>query len=279
MDDTLLPQIAVPDDSSEDLKKAAEETNEHLLELVKRTVKADPSLAVIRFGVLIILALVVTGSTIALILSAFNENGWAAAASATGMIVSLSIVGLMNPLQTIERDIIIRRWSDIIISGWAADLAEERISTGTATKRATERYAVLAAAYSTMTSKTLDALSALVAVTSAIDEDSTDDETDSLTVTPISAQTSAQGADLSDGITIEAKGGSGKYTFAATDLPSGLSIPDAAVGVIKGSIAADAEVKEWNVKIVVTETLDQGATETPQSASLEFVWTVTAAKG
>lgn len=278
MGDKFLPQIAVPEDSSNELKKAADDTNKHLLNLVRRTVKADPGFALARIIVLMVLALVATGSTVALILAALNEDGWAAAASATGMIVSLSIVGLLNPLQTIERDIIIRRWSDIIISGWAADLAEAKVTTGTATQRATDRYAVLAAAYSTMTSKTIDALSALVAATEA-GEGSDAEDPETLAVTPIASQASAQGADIGEGVTIEAMGGSGKYTYAATGLPGGLSVTDAAAGVITGTVAQDAEARDWVVEITVTETLKSDATETPQSVSVKFVWTITAPDG
>lgn len=258
-------------DASPGEKKAANQANAALLLLPKRIVGADPWFSIARYTLLSVVVLTTVGATAALIVSAASDATWAAVASAGAIVASMAIAGFINPLQTVERDIIVRRWSDVIISGWAADLG----GTGTprsATRLASQEFATLAAAYGVMTGKTLDALSA---VNSPKADDAAAGETPKeLTVSPIADQSSAQGEELASALSVEAKGGSGKYKYAIAGQPAGLEIT-ASSGDITGTVAADADATESIVTVTVTEVLADDAAGEPQSKKVKFVWTVT----
>ena len=273
---SAIQKIDPGPDAPEDIKKAAENANKALLELPERTVKADIGFSRARFWFLAGLASVTVGGTLALVISAGTREEWVAAASAAAVVASLALAGLINPLQTIERDIIIRRWSDVIVSGWGGDLATTG-SPQTATKRATEQFAVLAAAYATITSKTLDTLAAMN-VPKGDTKDEGEEESAEVSITPIPAQSSARGETLKSALAVEAKGGTGTYKFTVEGLPTGLKIAESS-GHITGTVDANAEAREWIVKVTATEVLeDKKASDGTKahSGSTKFVWTVTA---
>ena len=65
-----------------------------------RTIRGS---AIVRFTLLAVISLATVGATVALIVGAASDSTWTSIASAGAVVGTLGIVGLMNPLQTIER--------------------------------------------------------------------------------------------------------------------------------------------------------------------------------
>jgi hypothetical protein len=225
-----------------------------------------------RWIVLAVLALATVASTCALVVSAVKEATWAAAGSAAALVGTLAVAGWMNPLQTIERDIIIRRWSDVLLTGWAADIAGPG-SPRSATRHASDEFVVLCSAYAAMANKTVDAVSAIVNAKAASGDEPSSTAAD-VSIDAVPSQCNAQGEKLASALHINAAGGSGKYTFAIEDPPTGLTITSAS-GDITGTVDASTETKDWVVKVTATEVLPASAAGTAKSAETKFVWTIT----
>jgi hypothetical protein len=259
-------------EASEEEKRLAKEANEALFKLVTSIANDDPWFAIVRFALLGVVSLATVGATVALIIGASSDSTWASIASAGAVVGTLGIVGLMNPLQTIERDIVVRRWSDVIVAGWAASAAGGS-TPRSATRLATEEFAALATAYSAMTGQAFDALTALGAQVKA-DTDTKAAAAKDLAIDPIPDQHTAAGSALSEAVAVKASGGAGKYNFALSGQPKGLEIT-ASDGEITGTVAGDAAVGDQVVTVTVTEVLPEDSTATAASKVAKFVWTVT----
>lgn len=268
-----MPTINPPDDASPPLVEAVESANIHLLEQLETISGADARFSSARWWLLAVLALVVVGGTTAVVVSADAESPWVTVASGASVVAILGLAGWIQPMHAIERDVIVRRWSDLIVRGWIADVIASD-TPRTATTRATAQFAVLAQAYSTMTAQTLDALAALGAPQPEGEDEA--EEVEELTLTPIANQISEQGTTLAKALVIEAQGGSGDYAFSADGLPPDLAVTVSS-GHITGVVDNNADLKDWVVAVTATEVLPEEEEAEPQVANAKFVWTVTSA--
>ncbi|WP_436493120.1 hypothetical protein [Actinokineospora sp. HUAS TT18] len=121
---------------------------------------ADSSSAKVRLWFMVGIAAATVVATVGLIVSIAASASLATvlttgAVAVTGLVVG----GLMNPLQTVERDIIFRRWSDMITHTYLAQTADPNLRpselTGVA-EAANARFATLATAYAATANKSLE---------------------------------------------------------------------------------------------------------------------------
>jgi hypothetical protein len=179
---------------------------------------------------------------------AIESESIAAGIAAAAMLAVLAVALFLNPLQTIERDIVYRRWSDTIVASYYAQVANERADLGDlrlAGRTASEQFALLAVSHEKVAAGSAAAISAIVqaSATGGTAEASSDDDADATTVdvTPPKDQTSAIGEDVDlavrasgpkdlvytssghpDGIGIEAR--TGRYSGKPTTATSGASL-------------------------------------------------------
>lgn len=151
--------------------------NRKALNLVADIGDADKIASRQRFVVMVILAVVVVGGTLAIIagiMLASNAETISVVLASSGVIITtLVVAGITNPLQTIERDVVVRRWSDVILSSFllqagSFDLKDNAEYRRTAA-RASKDFAALAAVLGAAHGRTLDALLAVLNTTSTED--------------------------------------------------------------------------------------------------------------
>lgn len=267
--DFVIPRVEDPPDTAPDSEKeAAQQANKALSGLTRRLAELDPTASRIRFGAVLLLALgAVTGAIVAIV-AALKGSDAATIAGVLSSLGSLAVGALMNPLQTVERDIIIRRWSDVIVSSWALSIAAGR-PPASALRQASEEFGKLCSAYAALTSKSLETIG--LSFGSAAEEDSKKKDDEALSLTVPSAQELAKGAGIRKLTEAVATGGVGSYAYAAEGLPPGLALTPNG-GEFVGSVAADAEARDWNVTVTVT---DLGSDADPKTtASGRFIWTI-----
>jgi hypothetical protein len=260
----------------ETVGEASKKAQSALLGLVTSIATADKGFAKIRFWFVAVLAAGTVGGTVGLVWSVANKDKWAAAASAVAVVAGLVTAGFVNPLQTIERDIIIRRWSDVITAGWADQAGKD---PKVATSDAIDGFIKLAAAYAVMTGQTIDALTA-IGTKPATSDSAADDKP--LAIAPIGVQNNSAGETLKDKIKVEASGGSGTYKFSMAGEPEGAT-QNPSSGEISGTISDAAEAKDYVVDITVenSEPATAAVDDTERaatSASQSFVWKITKPK-
>ena len=186
------------------------------------------------------------------------------------VLATFAVVGLVNPLQTIERDFVFRRWSDIIMASFLlqagswdpADNAQLRLASA----RSTKDFAALAIAYGTSTGKTLDTLTGFLnSAAEAGGVSDSDEETEILTVTNPGAQTANVGKGVAD-VQIVATGPK-ELAYAVSGQPAGIDI-DAKTGVLSGTPTGEPETA--TTVVTVSSTADSA------SAAVTFDWVVEA---
>lgn len=269
--DFIIPQVAVPESASDREKAAAEAANVSLSKLVKGLADLDPKLSMFRIGTVAVIAFVSVVGAIATIIGAVRESEAAAIAGTVAALGGLIVGAVMNPLQTVERDIVVRRWSDVIVSSWAASLAAGR-SPATALRQASKEFEKLGAAYAALTSKTLETIS-LSFPGDAAEEEAAESETDRdpLKLELPDSQATAQGAVVDQFTSAVASGGVGPYTYDAEGLPPDLSITPNG-GEFIGTVAAGADTRDWTVTVTATDAGDED--DPPSTVTGKFVWAI-----
>ncbi|CRK60869.1 hypothetical protein [Alloactinosynnema sp. L-07] len=121
---------------------------------------ADEGAAKVRLWFMVGIAAATVVATIGLIV-AIAASGGIATVLTTGAVAVTGLVvgGLMNPLQTVERDIIFRRWSDMITHTYLAQTADPNLRPSDLTavaEAANARFAALATAYAATANKSLE---------------------------------------------------------------------------------------------------------------------------
>jgi len=268
--DFVIPQIAVPDSASDAEKDAAEAANVSLSKLVKGLADLDPELSKFRTATMAVIALVSVVGALATIIGAVRGEEAATIAGTVASLGGLVVGAVMNPLQTVERDIVIRRWSDVIVSSWAAALASGRTPMSSL-QQASREFEKLGATYAALTSKTLETVS--LSFPKPQDDDSEADEQSALKLELPESKTTVQGDPVDSLTEAKVSGGTGPYAYASEGLPDGLTIT-ANGGEFVGAVSAQAEVRDWTVTVTVS---DSGSEEDPKpTVTGKFVWTVSA---
>ena len=225
----------------------------------------DKSIGRVRTTVLFVLATITILSGLSLLASVIAQSTPATIAASVSVVASIALSLLANPLQTVERDVVFRRWSDSIVGAFLVQTASYEADFPrlvAAGKQASQEFATLAASYTALTKNNSDALIALGKPAAEPEEDAAEPEV--ISVTNPGAQTSPSGTALSPALTIEATGPA-TLAYAYAGLPAGL-VGDPATGEITGT--PTTAVTEAVVVTVTTDAL-VGA-----SVSVSFTWTV-----
>lgn len=263
--DALAQGEALPDDLARE-KLQIDEFNAGLRKVVASLSKDDRGIGIARFVVIVAMSLAtLIGAGVVLVgLLAPGENLAPTIAGGGIFIIGIVIAAVVNPLQTVERDLVFRRWSDLIVSSYLIQFSQDvgPAEVGRVAARSSALFATLAKTYSAATSKNVAALTKVAGlIAPAKDEEDSADS--ALSITNPGAQESSKGTALASPLVIAAKGGE-KLDFSDNKtLPKGLTI-DA-----KGSISGTpSEAKESTVTITVTD----AAAKT--SAAVSFAWIV-----
>jgi hypothetical protein len=264
----FAPTLAYPPNATEKQKKDIDSVNTSLTTNVKRIAEFDPIAEIYRFVLIAALGMASVVGTLVLLKSLFSGND--AATTITGGAVAISgllLAGLMNPLQTVERDIIFRRWSDVIVNAFLLQAADQNSAAPklrAVAEAASAQFASLAGAYAAVANKNLETLQ-IIAKPVANGADQADSQM--LAVTRPANQTSAKDKELDPPLQIVAKGGDKiRYDDSGT-LPEGLKIEP-----VSGKVTGKP-TKVLVAKDVVVKVTDP---ETESEAKVKFKWTITA---
>jgi ABC-type multidrug transport system fused ATPase/permease subunit len=244
--------------------------NLQLLRVSVRLAQDDATIGRVRFVMIAIMSLGTLVVGAAFVFIAASTPGNIAALSVTGGITALALASVffVNPLQTVERDMVFRRWSDAIMSSFIDQIAADSTGfkeIGEAQGIATRSFALLAASYASTAGKADDTLlAAISALTASASADATKDaEPTTITVVNPGPQKSTAGSAI-EPLQISATG-PGTLAFESTTLPVGI-LPISAKGVISGKPA-----EESTSTVTVTVTSDSGD---GSSSAVSFEWVV-----
>jgi hypothetical protein len=219
----------------------------------------------------IAIGLVVAGALLALEAIRSQNLGTGIAALAT--VAVLAVGAFLNPLQTIERDIIYRRWSDTIVAGYYSQLANgdtKLADVRLAGRRAAEQFAVLGVTHQKVAAGSADAIAAILTASAKDAEDgegaTEDGKVKNLSLTAPADVESVAGT-LIDAFAIEATGPE-SLVFVSEGHPDGVDFKTS-TGQYSGTPKAAAEP----VPVTVTVTSESPA----KTATATFNWTVKAA--
>ncbi|GGU14121.1 hypothetical protein [Lentzea flava] len=283
---SLTTQIAYPDDVKDKLDKKEPLTpdlqekkdrvdrfNRSLTHAAGLIPKWDGKAARYRIFFMLFLGLTTAGGTFGLLWAIFTSPDLGKIIGSAAVTVSgLLLAGLVNPLQTMERDIIFRRWADMItmtflVQAADPDLTPRRLTS--AADKASARFAALAGSYAAVANKTLEVLKVDASAGAAADEEDEEDEAPSLTVQQIAALDSVTGEEIKP-ITITAEGADDlKFTAEGLAAVGDVKIADETKGVITGTVGDTPDEYPITVKV-------QSA-KTKLTATTTFTWTVKAA--
>jgi putative Ig domain-containing protein len=262
------PQDRTPHQKA--IVKAIEETNLEFYSSSKKLVSFEPEASKLRLWFLFTIAAATTLGTVAVIVSIARSAGVAATLSGGAVaLAGILVAGLVNPLATVERDVIFRRWSDTILYTYFLQAGDENLPPAnlkTVADEASSRFAALGATYATATSKSLETLQNIGVAGAASNKTEPDKSASpSLSVTAPGDQTSTKGAAVSPPLHIIATGGD-VIQFKAEGLPDGVTL-DEKSGVISGTptTAGDNDV-------IITVTDEKVGLD----ASVKFKWTIAA---
>jgi hypothetical protein len=275
---SLTNQIAYPPDIKDgqkltsvqqEQKDRIDQLNRSLSHAAGLIPKWDGKAARYRIFFMLFLGLTTAGGTFALLWAIFTSPDLGKIIGSAAVAVSgLLIAGLVNPMQTIERDIIFRRWADMITMTFLAQAADSTLparSLTAAADKASARFAALAGSYAAVANKTLEVLQV-----NASTDVAADDDTPSLTLQQVAKVETETGKKIEPPISVKAEGGKDlKFTAEGLDAVGKTVKIDAAKGVITGTV--DGAVGDHEVTVKVE------SVESKLSATTKFTWTVKAA--
>lgn len=212
------------------------------------------------------------GGGIFLAWRAIESENLAAGIAAAAVVAVLAVALFLNPLQTIERDIVYRRWSDTIVASYYAQFAHNKASLSDlrlAGRRASEQFALLAVTHEKVAAGSAAAISAIMQALAATASEEADEAKDAaeattVNVTPPEDQTSIVN-ELIDTFKIEAVGPP-DLEYASNGHPDGTEIK-AATGEYSGK-PTTASADPMKVTVTVT------SASLKKSSTVEFMWTV-----
>jgi hypothetical protein len=255
--------------------KAIDQFNAAALTFATRIGKDDEKSRKQRsIAVLVLASVLVLGTFAVIALIVTQDDAATAIAAAVAVVGVLAVAGFVNPLQTIERDIVYRRWSDVITASFflqAGDYHASLKDLRRATRQATADFAVLAASHGRVSARTLQAIESVAASSTETDEedggnqDSADQAASAISVTNPGKQESVVGTAV-EGLKLVATGPD-DLVFTAAGLPKGLVI-DARTGQFSGT-PTEATSKA-DVEITVTSTAEDSG-----KVAVGFTWVVT----
>lgn len=273
----LLPEPGPADGIEDASVKAAREAynaavtkfNDEVLAAIPKLIDDDRKIGIARFTALIVLGSIMVGSTVLVIITSFTATTpTPVVVSGAIVIVSLLFAGWTNPLQTLERDMVFRRWSDVIVSSFVMGAGSWRAGPKqieAAATAASTRFSALAVAYSALASKSGDVLTDLAKAGIAAGATAAPTPTQ-ITVTNPGNQAAAMGKELTPPLAIVATG-PGTLSYKDVKLPAGLSM-DPGTGKVTGT---PTFIGETSVVVTVSSSDD-----TAPPASVQFVITVKA---
>lgn len=272
MSSLVLPQVATPASSDKKVRKRIGQLNVQLANNAKSIAQFDPTASRARFWFTLGMAAIsLFGTIFFLIMFAVSDDLAKAITSGAAVVGLLLTAGFVNPLQTVERDALFRRWSDVIAQTYLIQAQDETLPASALkgpADDASARFTSLATAYAAVSNKALETLQIIAKPTEEKKEEEGEDPK-TISVTTPGEQSSVKGSDLDPPLQIQATGGE-SLSYGSTTLPSGLTI-DSKTGKITGKIAAEATTVEA-VKITVA---DAGA---GLEASVSFKWKIEEAK-
>lgn len=263
-------------------RKAAKDLNVALWKSAASIVKTDRSATWQRWAAMLIIAAGTVFAGVGLLRGLENDDKGIAAISAAPFIGAVALTVFVNPLATIERELFFRRWSDVILAGWAAEIAPNTatVDSSAATAAASSQFAALAATYASIHAKTVDGLATITTTAVAAADKPSEEEAEAeddteFAVADVPAQTTKAGAALAAAVKVAASGGTGKYKYEATGLPEGLTIT-AGGGEITGTVDDGANPGDTVVTVKVSDAgkLEDDA-KRPDPIAVKFVWTIT----
>ncbi len=258
--------------SEEELKEVdskIRDFNAKSLEHVLQMAKDDQAAAVVRRWVTVgLVSLLTVGGLAIAAWAMMSELTAASVAALVGVFAVLGIALFINPLQTIERDVVYRRWSDQILAGFYTQLADNQADLRAirlASRNASKEFALLATAYTQNASHAADTIAKVVGATEAEEEEEEQAPT-TITLSAIEDRTDAVGAAIEFSVEVAAPEDT---VYTAEGLPAGLEIGDEKAATISGSPTTEGE------STVVFTAKSESAR---QSVSATFTWTVTPAE-
>lgn len=218
-----------------------------ILTTTRRQVTDDRVFGWIRGLAIVLLGGVMVGATVAVLITSqkASENPLPVIATSAVVVVALLFAGWVNPLQTIERDMVFRRWSDNIVATWVLEVTHFKAGpeqVEQAGHRAALRFAQLATSYSAAAAKATDALVSMAATAAAASAADTGADTSTMSVTSPGDQAATVGAPLKPTLLIVATGpGTLSFTVSAEHpLPDSLTISER-TGEISGTPSKDGK--------------------------------------
>lgn len=276
------PLVRIDDDVARKLKSGEKLTpaeRQHLQEVrltnaalhaaSRSTAGQDKTSSAVRIAVLVALALGIAAGVVALIVGVLRTEDAATIVTGGAVTIGFAVVGgLINPLQTVERDIVYRRWSDAIAVGFWLRIADSRAGSreiGKVAAEASSQFAALAGAYAANASKTLETLEVMIqSGHSERDEDVADNV---LTIENPGDQSGTEGQALGKGVQVTVVC-AGEVKFESTPLPPGLTLDSS--GLITGTPTAAGPFE-----VTVRARVDEAGL----AASVTFKWTIDGLSG
>ncbi|MGW4930597.1 hypothetical protein ACWEOH_15745 [Agromyces sp. NPDC004153] len=202
---------------------------------------------------------------------AIESENIAAGIAAAAVVAVLAVALFLNPLQTIERDIVYRRWSDTIIASYYAQIADDTADLRDlrlAGRRASEQFALLAVTHEKVATGSAAAITAIMqGVLSAGtdgEREPDDAEVTTITVTPPADQTSTVNEDI-HAFAVKALGPD-DMEYSSLGHPGGTSI-NASTGKYSGKPTAASSDPSIVTATVASASLGKEST-------VQFAWTV-----
>jgi hypothetical protein len=210
--------------------------NEQLHAVTLRLAQNDVTIGLIRWVTLTIIALGTVAGGIAVIWQVADDSKNITGLAASGGIFLVSVLSafIINPLQTIERDFVYRRWSDLIVTAFLSQLADDNtgfVNIGKAQQLASASFAALATDYASLAGKANDIMSSAIQALQGTATTTTKPDPSQLALTNPGPQKSTAKKQID---TLRLNGsGPGILTYTQEGLPGALVI-DSKTGEISG---------------------------------------------
>lgn len=196
-----------------------------------------------------------------------NENPWVAGVVGVAALAVLGLIYGYNPLQTIERDIIYRRWSDTILASFymQAGFYDTRLpEIQSAATLASEQFATLGLVHQTAARVTPETLAGLLSAVAGTEDKGSDEAATEITITtPADVQCEVGTAIESFEV---ATAGPEDLALEAAPVPDGIELEGRA---FRGTPTAATDEPVVTTVTATSESLGKQTTAT-------FSWTVTA---